>query len=73
MVITPTTRSWWRPPSWVVAYSAKISSSRAAGPVARVFRDLMMPIFLKKSASAESLAWMYRHHVDWDEPVPQAA
>jgi 2-polyprenyl-6-methoxyphenol hydroxylase-like FAD-dependent oxidoreductase len=57
----------------VVAYSAKISSSKAAGPVARVFRDLMMPFFLKKSASAESLAWMYRHHVDWDEPVPQAA
>jgi 2-polyprenyl-6-methoxyphenol hydroxylase-like FAD-dependent oxidoreductase len=57
----------------VVAYSARISSSKAAGPVARVFRDLMMPIFLKKAASAESLAWMYRYHVDWDEPVPQAA
>ncbi|MGW5411304.1 FAD-dependent monooxygenase [Actinomadura geliboluensis] len=57
----------------VVAYSAKISSSKAAGPVARVFRDLMMPVFLKRSASAESLAWMYRHHIDWDEPVARAA
>ena len=28
---------------------------------------------VKKAASAESLAWMYRYHVDWDEPVPQAA
>ncbi|WP_043615132.1 FAD-dependent oxidoreductase [Nonomuraea candida] len=47
----------------VVAYSRTISNSKAAGPVARVFRDLMMPIFLKKSASQESLAWMYRYQV----------
>jgi 2-polyprenyl-6-methoxyphenol hydroxylase-like FAD-dependent oxidoreductase len=47
----------------VVAYSRTISNSKAAGPVGRVFRDLMMPFFLKKTASQESLAWMYRHHV----------
>ncbi|NUP64162.1 MAG: FAD-dependent monooxygenase [Nonomuraea sp.] len=47
----------------VVAYSRTISNSKAAGPVARVFRDLMLPVFLKKSASQESLAWMYRHQV----------
>ncbi|TMR24174.1 FAD-dependent monooxygenase [Nonomuraea turkmeniaca] len=45
----------------VVAYSRTISNSKAAGPVARVFRDLMLPFFLKKSASQESLAWMYRY------------
>ncbi|MGR6913559.1 FAD-dependent oxidoreductase [[Actinomadura] parvosata] len=45
----------------VVAYSRTISNSKAAGPVARVFRDLMMPIFLRRSASQESLAWMYRY------------
>ncbi|MEV4107837.1 NAD(P)/FAD-dependent oxidoreductase [Nonomuraea sp. NPDC049695] len=45
----------------VVAYSRTISNSKAAGPVARVFRDLMLPLFLKKSASQESLAWMYRY------------
>ena len=56
----------------VVAYSARISGSKAAGPVARVFRDLMMPVFLKRSASAESLAWMYRHHVDWNSVTPAA-
>ncbi|NRQ30315.1 FAD-dependent monooxygenase [Nonomuraea sp. NN258] len=47
----------------IVAYSRTISNSKAAGPVARVFRDLMMPFFLKKTASQESLAWMYRHQV----------
>jgi 2-polyprenyl-6-methoxyphenol hydroxylase-like FAD-dependent oxidoreductase len=45
----------------VVAYSRRISNSKAAGPVGRVFRDLMLPIFLRKSASQESLAWMYRY------------
>ncbi|MFI7133326.1 FAD-dependent oxidoreductase [Nonomuraea sp. NPDC050153] len=45
----------------VVAYSRTISNNKAAGPVARVFRDLMLPFFLKKSASQESLAWMYRY------------
>ncbi|MFE3451807.1 FAD-dependent monooxygenase [Nonomuraea sp. NPDC059194] len=47
----------------VVAWSRKISNSKAAGPVARVFRDLMLPVFLRKSAGDESLAWMYRHHI----------
>ncbi|HUR07952.1 MAG TPA: FAD-dependent monooxygenase [Nonomuraea sp.] len=47
----------------VVAYSRTISNSKAAGPVGRVFRDMMMPFFLKKTASQESLSWMYRHHV----------
>ncbi|MFB4293660.1 FAD-dependent oxidoreductase [Nonomuraea sp. ATR24] len=47
----------------VVAYAKTISNSKAAGPVARVFRDALMPFFLKKSASQESLAWMYRHQV----------
>ncbi|MEV0233793.1 NAD(P)/FAD-dependent oxidoreductase [Nonomuraea sp. NPDC050786] len=47
----------------VVAYSRTISNSKAAGPVTRVFRDLMLPLFLKKSASQESLAWMYRYQV----------
>lgn len=45
----------------VVAYARTISNSKAAGPVARVFRDLMMPFFLRKSAGQESLAWMYRY------------
>ncbi|WP_327088688.1 FAD-dependent monooxygenase [Nonomuraea sp. NBC_01738] len=48
----------------VVSYSRRISNSKAAGPVGRVFRDLMMPFFLKKTASQESLSWMYRHRVD---------
>jgi 2-polyprenyl-6-methoxyphenol hydroxylase-like FAD-dependent oxidoreductase len=47
----------------VVAYARTISNSKAAGPVARIFRDALMPYFLKRTASQESLAWMYRHQV----------
>ena len=47
----------------VVAYSRTISNNKAAGPVGRVFRDLMMPLFLKKTASQESMAWLYRHRL----------
>ncbi|MEV0194917.1 FAD-dependent monooxygenase [Nonomuraea sp. NPDC050691] len=54
----------------VVAYSRSLSDSKKApGPVGRFFRDLMMPIFLKRSASAEAHAWMYRHRITWDSPV----
>ncbi|WP_336212446.1 FAD-dependent oxidoreductase [Nonomuraea sp. LPB2021202275-12-8] len=47
----------------VVAYARTISNSKAAGPVARVFRDALMPYFLKRTAGQTSLAWMYQHHV----------
>ncbi|MCI0569455.1 MAG: FAD-dependent monooxygenase [Myxococcaceae bacterium] len=48
----------------VVRYSARISSSKTAGPVARWFRDLLMPFALKHFASPEAHAWLYRYHVD---------
>ncbi len=55
----------------VVAHGARSSSGKAAGPIARVLRDLMLPVFLKRAASSgeNSLAWMYGHHIDWDEKV----
>jgi FAD-dependent urate hydroxylase len=56
----------------VVAYSKTISNSKAAGPIARVFRDLMMPIALRLFANSASHAWMYTYHIDWDAPVVPA-
>jgi 2-polyprenyl-6-methoxyphenol hydroxylase-like FAD-dependent oxidoreductase len=55
----------------VVAQGARSSSGKAAGPIARVLRDLMLPVVLKRVASSgeRSLAWMYRYHIDWDERV----
>lgn len=53
----------------VVAYSRRIGNSKTAGPVARRFRDLMMPFALKHFANPDSHAWMYRYHVHWEEKV----
>ena len=55
----------------VVAQGARSSSGKAAGPIARVLRDIMLPVILKRVASSgeRSLAWMYNYHVDWDEKV----
>jgi 2-polyprenyl-6-methoxyphenol hydroxylase-like FAD-dependent oxidoreductase len=55
----------------VVAQGARSSSGKAAGPIARVLRDLMLPVILKRAASSgeKSLAWMYDYHIDWDEKV----
>jgi FAD-dependent urate hydroxylase len=51
----------------IVAHGARTSNSKAAGPVARVIRDLMMPVILKRVANGGSLAWMHDYHIDWNE------
>lgn len=51
----------------IVAHGARTSNSKAAGPVGRALRDLMLPVILKRVAGGGSLAWMHDYHVDWDE------
>jgi FAD-dependent urate hydroxylase len=53
----------------IVAHGARTSNSKAAGPVGRVLRDLMMPFLLKRVANGGSLAWMHDYHIDWNEKV----
>jgi FAD-dependent urate hydroxylase len=53
----------------IVAHGARTSNSKAAGPFARVLRDLMMPTILKRVANGGSLAWMHDYHIVWDEKV----
>lgn len=53
----------------VVKYSARISQTKSAGPIARWFRDLIMPFALKYFASPSAHAWLYGYHVDWNEQV----
>jgi FAD-dependent urate hydroxylase len=54
----------------VVAYSRRIGNSKTTGPIARRFRDLVMPLALKHLASSNSHTWPYACHVGWDEKVP---
>ena len=53
----------------IVAHGARTSNSKAAGPVGRVLRDLLLPVILKRVAGGGSLAWMHDHHISWDQEV----
>jgi FAD-dependent urate hydroxylase len=59
----------------VVAQGARSSSGKAAGPIARVLRDLMLPLILKRvaSGSEKSFAWLYDYHISWDEKLADTA
>jgi 2-polyprenyl-6-methoxyphenol hydroxylase-like FAD-dependent oxidoreductase len=58
----------------VVAEGVKSSRLRSPGPVTRTLRNLILPLVLQHAAGsgAESLAWMHRHHIEWDQPVTAA-
>lgn len=58
----------------VVAAGARSSNQKAAGPIGRRIRDLLMPIFLRRAAGTgpRSLAWLHRYEIDWDAPVTGA-
>ena len=53
----------------IVAQGARSSNSKAAGPVGRVLRDLVLPFVFRHLVTEKSMAWMYDHHIDWDSPV----
>jgi 2-polyprenyl-6-methoxyphenol hydroxylase-like FAD-dependent oxidoreductase len=55
----------------VVAEGAKFSNQKAPGYIGRQFRDLLMPVFLKRVAGSgnQSLAWLFEYHVNWSQDV----
>jgi FAD-dependent urate hydroxylase len=56
----------------IVAWAAGMNSTKRQGLVARLQRDLLLPLILKKAAGPGELtkmAWMFEHHVDWDTRV----
>ncbi len=54
----------------IVKFSRERGSNKAlTNPVARWFRDLMMPFFLKRFANAISFAWLYTYKVDWQQKI----
>jgi 2-polyprenyl-6-methoxyphenol hydroxylase-like FAD-dependent oxidoreductase len=54
----------------IVAQGARTSSAKTPG---RVVRDLALPLVFKLLVTDRSMAWIYRHHIDWDAPVTAAA
>jgi 2-polyprenyl-6-methoxyphenol hydroxylase-like FAD-dependent oxidoreductase len=53
----------------IVAHGARSSSSKAAGPVGRVVRDLMLPFVFRHVVTERSMGWIYEHHIEWDQPA----
>jgi 2-polyprenyl-6-methoxyphenol hydroxylase-like FAD-dependent oxidoreductase len=53
----------------IIKWAARINNSKAAGPVARVFRDAMLPAILRMTADSKALRQTYDHHIDWLSPA----
>ncbi|GAA4707409.1 FAD-dependent oxidoreductase [Phytohabitans rumicis] len=53
----------------IIANAARTNSNKAAGPVARVLRDLFLPAIMRSLAKPEKLAWQFGYRIDWDAPV----
>lgn len=59
----------------IITMAARVNNDKAAGPVARVVRDLTMPLVMKW-VNPEKFSWQFDHTIDWDAPVdgvPRAA
>jgi FAD-dependent urate hydroxylase len=53
----------------IIKAAARINNSKAAGPVARVFRDAMLPTILRMAANGKAYKQTYDYHIDWDAPA----
>lgn len=50
----------------IIKRAARINSSKAAGPIARVFRDAMLPTILKAAANSDAFRQTYDYRIEWD-------
>ncbi|GAA4020271.1 FAD-dependent monooxygenase [Allokutzneria multivorans] len=53
----------------ITTAAERTNRNKAAGPVARVLRDLTMPPIMRLFAKPDQLAWQYDYRIDWDAPV----
>jgi len=49
--------------------AARVNSSMAAGPAARMVRDATLPAILKLTGNSKQVTQQYRYHIDWDTPA----
>lgn len=49
----------------IIAMAARTNRDKAAGPVARILRDLLLPTAMKLLAKPEKLAWQFGYTIDW--------
>jgi len=53
----------------IIAAAARTNSNKAAGPLARLLRDMFLPTAMKLLAKPEKMAWQYGYRIDWDASV----
>ncbi|MCP3803018.1 FAD-dependent monooxygenase [Allokutzneria sp. A3M-2-11 16] len=53
----------------ITAAAERTNRNKAAGPVARVLRDLLMPPMMRLFTKPDQLAWQYDYRIDWDARV----
>jgi len=55
----------------IVKHGARSANSKAAGPIGRVIRDLILPIAFNRAAKdgGKSMMWLQGHHIDFNEPA----
>jgi 2-polyprenyl-6-methoxyphenol hydroxylase-like FAD-dependent oxidoreductase len=52
---------------------ARGNNKAASSPLARWFRDLLLPFFLKAGANPATLDWVYTYKVDWEAPLAEVS
>ena len=50
----------------VIKQAARVNSTKAAGPIARVLRDAVLPLVLRRTADSKSTRETYGHRLSWD-------
>ncbi|WP_029115259.1 NAD(P)/FAD-dependent oxidoreductase [Mycobacterium sp. URHB0044] len=52
----------------IVKHGARSANSKAAGPIARVLRDAILPIAFRRAArdGGRSMTWLQGHHIDFE-------
>ncbi|SLF47574.1 FAD-dependent oxidoreductase [Mycobacteroides abscessus] len=55
----------------IVRYGTRSANVKAAGPLGRVIRDLLLPIVFRRQAyeGGRSMTWLQGHHIDFERPV----
>jgi FAD-dependent urate hydroxylase len=56
----------------IIKMAARTNSDKAAGPIGRVLRDLLMPLAMKAFGDPEKFAWQFDHPIDFAAPVEPA-
>ena len=52
----------------IIAATARTNSNKAAGPIGRVLRDLVLPVAMKR-VKPEKSAWQFDYRIDWNAPA----